>query len=252
MKLSLQRSLTTIQPARVMRSVAVLAASAATLGFSGVASAQFEAPGGQAQQGQAQQQPAQAPPTEAVAVVNDEPITKTEFQTALEARLRQGGGNDPAAVQQAQKEVIEGLVESRLVEQHLIKKGPEVPPQEVKAVIDQYKEQMQAQGVGFDQFLQSSGYTEDALQRRIEGSLAWQKFQEQEMTEDKLQQHFTENEDRFPADDFEQAKPMVQQSYANTLWAKIVETARPQAEIEVKSLGQPNVPNRPRSVPQQP
>lgn len=247
MRLSLTRFLSLIRSGRVLRGFALLTASAAALGSSGAANAQFEAPGGQPQQ-----QPAQAPPTQAVAVVNDEPITKTEFQTALQARLRQGGGDDPGAVQKAQQEVIRGLVESRLVEQHLIKKGPQVPPQEVKAVIDQYKEQMQAQGVGFQQFLQSSGYTEDALQRRIQGSLAWQKYQQKEMTEEKLQQHFAENEDRFPANDFEQAKPMVQQSYANTLWAQIVETARPDAEIEVKGLGRANAPGGGQAIPRQP
>lgn len=208
----------------------------------GKASAQFQAPGGQAQQPQAagQPQPA-APAAKAVAVVNNEPITETEFRTALENHLqRTGAGNDPNAVREAQQQVMSGLVESRLVEQHLISKGPEVPPQEVRQVIDRYKQQMEAQGVGFQQFLRNTGYDERTLQRRIQGSLAWQKYQEREVTEENLQQHFRENQERFAADEFEQAKPLVQQSYVNTLWTDIVEQAKPQAKIEM----QPGEPRR--------
>lgn len=207
-----------------------------TIVAANIATAQFQAPGGQAQQPQAAGQPQPAEPAaKAVAVVNNEPITETEFRTALENHLkRTGAGNDPEAIREAQQQVMSGLVESRLVEQHLISKGPEVPPQEVRQVIDQYKQQMEAQGVGFQQFLRSTGYDERTLQRRIQGSLAWQKYQEQEVTEDNLQQHFRENQERFAADEFEQAKPLVQQSYVNTLWADIVEEAKPQAKIQMQ------------------
>ena len=207
----------------------------ACLGF-----AQFEAPSNTAseQRAASEEQAQSAPPADAVAMVNNEPITQTEFRTALEAHLKQVGSNDANTVQQAQKQVISGLVESRLVEQHLIQEGPEVPRQEIEAVVDQYKEQIQAQGVPFEQFLATTGYSEQVLQRRIQGSLAWRKYQEQEMTEEKLQQHFTENQNQFAVNDFEQAKPMVAQSYANSLWAEIVEEVRPQAEIQVKPMGQ--------------
>ncbi len=184
-----------------------------------------------------------APPANAVAMVNGEAITRSEVQSALDAQRKQAGQQpgqtDPAAAQQIRQQVMNTLVESRLVEQHLMEQGPEVPGEEVQAVIDRYKQQFQEQGVPFQQFLASSGYTKAGLEKRIKGSLSWQKYQQQEVTDKKLQQHFAANQDRFPADNFEEAKPLVAQSYAGQLWQQIVKEELPDAEIKMVKPRQP-------------
>src|SRR5690606_31549041 len=146
---------------------------------------------------QQQQQPA----ANAVAMVNGDAITQPEFRSAVDAQMKQVDQNDPQAQQKVRQQVLSSLIESRLVEQHMISNGPDVPPQEVEATIGQYKQQLQGQGVSFDEFLQARGYTEASLTKRVKGSLAWQKHQQQEMTEQKLKEHFEKNQSRFPVED---------------------------------------------------
>lgn len=207
---------------------------------------QRELPGGALQQ--------ESPEKNAVAIVNDEPITETEYQSALEAQMKQVGQADPNTLQQLRGQVMKSLVESRLVEQHLLSEGPKVADEEVEEVIDRYKEQFKQQGVPFDRFLADSGYTQSGLEKRIKGSLAWQKYQEEEVTEEDLQEHFAENQDRFPVDDFEQAKPLVAQSYAGELWAEIVKKEEPKAEIKIvqseQQQAEPQSPNDGGAIPQ--
>lgn len=196
----------------------------------------------------------ESPEKNAVAIVNDEPITETEYKSALDAQLKQVEQTDPSVVQALQGQVMKSLVESRLVEQHLLSKGPDVADQEVQAVIDSYKEQFKEQGIPFEQFLADSGYTKSSLEKRVKGSLAWQKYQEEKVTEEDLQAHFAENQEQFPVDDFEQAKPLVAQSYAGELWAEIVEEEEPKAEIRIVQSEQPQAePQSPNGAfPQQP
>lgn len=229
------------------------------IGTVAVAQAQFEQQGtaqpGTAQQQTARPQQAEGPPKNAIATVNGEAITASEVQSALDAQMQQAaqaGQVDPNAAQQIRQQVMNTLVESRLVEQYLREQGPQVAGKEVQAVIDRYKEQFQSQGVPFEQFLASSGYTKSGLEKRIKGSLAWQKYQQKEATDAKLQQHFAENQERFPADDFEQAKPLVAQSYASELWQEIVKEKLPEAEIEMVNQSQPGAQQSlPNTAPQQ-
>lgn len=216
-----------------------------TLAFAGttaVAQAQVQ------QQGSAQQQQAAqaqsrtlqaAPQKETIATVNGEAITASEMQSALKAQMQRAETDDPAAAPKIRQQVMNTLVESRLVEQYLREQGPKVAGEEVQEVVDRYKQQFQSQGVPFEQFLASSGYTKPEFEKRIKGSLAWQKYQQQEATEEKLQRHFAENQERFPVDNFEQAKPLVAQSFAGELWQNIVKEKLPEAEIEVAKQPQP-------------
>lgn len=189
---------------------------------------------GQAQPGQAPGQQAQPVPTQqVVAKVNGEAITEAELKAALDPQLQQTGQSDPQAVAQLRQQVLNSLIESRLVEQYVINEGPQVPEQEVTSIIDNYAEQVEAQGMKFDEFLASSGYTKQTLQRRVQGSLAWRKYQEQELTDERLQQHFEQNKAQFPTEEFEEAKPQVAQSFVNKLWTDIVTETQPEAKIEV-------------------
>jgi hypothetical protein len=213
---------------------------------------------GQAQPGQAQpgqvpgQQAQPAPAQQVVAKVNGEAITQAELKAALDPQLQQTGQDDPQVVAQLRQQVLKSLIESRLVEQYVINEGPQIPDQEVSSIIDNYAEQVEAQGMKFDEFLASSGYTKQTLQRRVKGSLAWRKYQEQELTDEKLQQHFEQNKEQFPAEEFEEAKPQVAQSFVNKLWTDIVTETQPEAKIEVveEQPAQPAPNERPAFPPQ--
>ncbi len=246
----------------------------ATLAVSASAYGQFgdPPPGGQPaqQQQQVQQQPPGQPPGQApgqqqpqqeiVAKVNGDAITMHEYASALEPQLQRANPADPNVAQQIREQVMSGLIESRLVEQYLLKEGPEVTKEEVTGVIDRYKEQVESQGVSFDQFMESKGYTQQDLSRRVQGSLAWQKFQQQQLTDENLQEHFESNQQLFQSEQFEEVKNQVAQSYVNELWGQIVQETKPKAEIQVvqpqqqqggaPAPGQPPQGSPPGGVPQ--
>lgn len=172
------------------------------------------------------------PARQVVAMVNGQPITRSELKSAVEPQLKNVDPDDPKMVQQIRQQVLNSLIEGRLVEQHLISNGPKISDQEVKAVIGGYKRQIESQGVPFDQFLRSKGYTQSGLEQRVKGSLAWQKYQQQEVTEEKLQRYFADHQAQFQTDDFVQARPQVTQSYVGQLWTDIVRKAQPNAEVK--------------------
>lgn len=183
-------------------------------------------------------QPAAQAEAQVIATVDGDPITQQEVQASLQAQL-QGQQIDPATAQQVQQQVVETLIDSRLVEKYVLAQGPDVAEQEVEAAVEQLKTQLQAQQVTFDQFLASRGYTQEMLKARIEGSLAWQKFQEKEVAEPKLQQFYQENQQHFQAENYEQARPQVANAYVGKLWEEIVAQMKPKAEIRVAGAAAP-------------
>lgn len=203
----------------------------------------------QQQQRAAQQQPAAEAQSPVIATVDGDPITQQEVQASLQAQL-QGRQIDPETAQQLQKQVVDTLIDSRLVEQYVLKKGPDVAEQEVDAAVGQLQQQLQAQEVDFDQFLASRGYTQDMLKTRIEGSLAWQKFQQQEVDDEKLHEFFTENQQHFQAENFEQARPQVTNAYVSKLWEDIVNQMKPNAEIRVAGAAAQAAPQLREGAPQ--
>lgn len=171
-----------------------------------------------------------------IASVDGEPITKLEVDAALQPQL-QGRQVSPQEAQALQQQVVSTLIDSRLVEKYLRENGPEVEPAEVKQTIDQLGEQLQGQQATMDQFLESRGYTEEMLERRIAGSLAWQKLQQQHAAnEQQLQQFFEANRQQFQGAEFEEVKPQVLNSYLGALYQGIVEQTRGEAEIEVTGV----------------
>src|SRR5690606_36869643 len=116
-----------------------------------------------------------------------------------------------------------------------LKEGPEVKDEEVQQNLEQFRKQVEAQQIPFGQFLQSQGHTEQSIRKRIRGSLAWQRFREEQLTDEQLQAYFRQHKDQFQADDFDQARPQVAQAYLGAVWENIVQTMRPEAKIELAS-----------------
>jgi hypothetical protein len=205
-----------------------------------------------------QQPPPQQPPQQQVSVVatvNGDPISAREVQANLEPQL-QGQQVDPAQVQQMRKQVLDNIIDSRLVEQYALKKGPDVAQEEVDTVINRVKQQLAQQNVEFAQYVAARGHTPASFKTRIEGSVAWQKLQQEQINDESLQQFFNANQQQFNAENFEDVRQQVTNAYVGHLWRQIVGEMKPQAEIEVAGRqppggGQP-VPQDPRRQPAPP
>jgi hypothetical protein len=218
------------------------------------------APPQQAQPGPAQAQP--APQRDLVATVNGDPITRADLQgqvqTVLQARRQQEGEQarqpSPQEMQQIQQDVLNNLIEGRLVEQYVRQQGPDVKAEEIDKVLDGLRQNLKAQGVTLEQYLAVNKQTVEELRKRLEGSLAWRKLQQEEMSPEKLREFYEDQRQRFGQASFEQVQPQVTQLYANKIWNDIVQQMRPEAKIEVagSQAAQPQMPApQPPQLPRQ-
>jgi hypothetical protein len=215
---------------------------------------------------QAQRQPAQPPllapeankQQEYVAMVNGEGITPTELESQVQSTLqalRQQQPNEqqrpgPQEMQRLYQKVLENLIESRLVEQFVRENGPDVAAKEVDDVFKRVEQQLQTEGTNLKQYLAVQKQTPDDLRKRIEGSLAWQKFQQEQMTPEKLQRFYQAEKQRFGDASLEQVQPQVAQLFTAQLWEDVVNQAKSDAKIQVATpQGQGQTPQTP---PQQP
>ncbi|TVS19305.1 MAG: hypothetical protein EA424_08890 [Planctomycetaceae bacterium] len=202
-------------------------------------------------------EPAQVPPApqrDLVATVNGEPIARSEFeqlvQTTIRARQQQQEAQPelpPLGIQQVQQQVLDNLIEARLVEQYVREHGPDVEEQEVDAELNRVRQGLQEQGASLEQYLAATKQPLDELRQRIEGSLAWQRFQQQQMSPDKLQEFYEQQRPRFGEATFEQVQPQVMQLYVARIWEDIVNQMKPQAKIQV---AQPQINTGEVPVPQ--
>lgn len=215
-------------------------ALACVTGLSVAAGAQL----GQQQPQQSRQSQEPSLGGQVVAVVNGDKITQKELQANLQSRLR-GQQPDPQQMQKLQQQVLESLVESRLVEQYVLDKGPGADPKEVDQMMQRFQRQLQSRDMSLEEFLKTRGQTKKQFRKRIAGSIAWRKFQQKQMSPKKLRTFFQNNQKDFQADSFEQARQKVRQAYTAKLWNDIVQTMKPDAEIK---MAKP----RGRSSPPQP
>ncbi len=226
----------------------VFGSMAVALAFTFQAVGQLNEPVDEPAQEPAFQQPEAAEPTpvqpapqrDLVATVNGEPIARSEFeqlvQTAIRARQQQQEGQPalpPMGIQQVQQQVLDNLIEARLVEQYVREHGPDVEEQEVDAELNRVRQSLKEQGVSLEQYLAATKQPLNELRQRIEGSLAWQRFQQQQVSPEKLQEFYEQQRPRFGEATFEQVQPQVVQLYVSQIWEDIVNQMKPQAKIQV-------------------
>lgn len=226
---------------RIVLAIAVSTAPmAATSGYA------QQTPGQQPQAQQAfQLQQNQQPRAEqeVIAKVNGEAITKPELDATVQQRLAemqrqaqaQGQQLGPNTVKEVESETLDLLIESRLVEEYAREEGPGAEQQEVTSAVEGVKQQLAAQQVPFEQFLATRGHTPESFEKRIEGSIAWQKLQQQKLSPENVQRYFEENKDKFQAESLEQARPEVIQTFAASLWEDVIKQMKPKADIEMMS-----------------
>ena len=185
----------------------------------------------QRQQAQRQARQQSAPAAKVVATVNDEPIMQHEVESRIQRTLR---GQNPSAdeIRRLRKQVIDDLVETRLIEQYAREEGPGASPEEVKQQMQRLRQQLQAQDMTLKELIQQQPGDEQDFRRRIESSIAWQKLLQQRLTDAKLQQFYQANRQQFGGQSFQQAGRQVRQAYTGKLWDQIVQTMKPKAEIK--------------------
>ncbi|NUQ64840.1 MAG: peptidylprolyl isomerase [Pirellulales bacterium] len=124
-----------------------------------------------------------------VAVVNDEKITDTELNAAVNGQLR-GRQAPPERVQELRGLVLQLLVDRRLIGQFLAEKKIAADPNEVDSIITDIKKQVADAGRSFEDVLKMQGQTEDSLRKRIAADLAFRKYAETGVTDAAAQEYF--------------------------------------------------------------
>lgn len=184
-----------------------------------------------------------------VATVNGDPISRQEVQANVQAQLEaqpeQIRQADPDAANKVRQQVIDSLIEARLVEQYVREEGPDVEEQEVEAVIEQLKLQLAQHGTQFEEFLAARGHTEESFEKRVVASVAWQKFQQEQLTDENLQHYYQQHQEQFADQNPELLRQQLAQAFLRDLWDQIVRAMKPEAEIEMADAARRRPPQGP-------
>ncbi len=143
------------------------------------------------------QQPApkQAPPAatdKVVAVVNGQNILDSEVTQTIQRQLR-GRTLSYQQEKQLREQVLQMLINTRLVEQFLAAKKIQADPKAVDEALKQIKERVGASGFSFDEALKRQGLTEATLKQRLAGELAFQKYADSAVTDRDVTDYFNAN-----------------------------------------------------------
>jgi len=142
--------------------------------------------------------PALAPAGEKVAAtVNGEAITAAELDAAV-GQLPPAETALSAAQRQHQRgDVLQMLVDDRLVRQYLRQHGPKVEPAEVEKQFAALGTSLKAQGKTVDGYLKECGLTEAQAKENFLRMLQLARYVEARATDDKLRSYFEANRDFF-------------------------------------------------------
>lgn len=145
-----------------------------------------------------------------VAVVNDEPITFSEYRDSVAEGMGVPAGDADLFLREERDarrilSGIEAMVEALLVRQELKKAGQAVSDQEIDRAVESVRRSNNLSEAEFAQALERDGITVDGYRRRVR----WQmergaivrarKMKEVTVTEEELKGYFRENAERFLA-----------------------------------------------------
>lgn len=121
-----------------------------------------------------------------VATVNGEAITKADLYNDLVAR--------------SGKQVLQGLIEDRLIAQEAKKQGIQVTKQEMQAEIDNLRKEFPSE-LAFQAFLAERGVTQERLEQAVSRTLTLKKLVEprarERLTGEALKKYFEDNRDKY-------------------------------------------------------
>lgn len=188
---------------------------------------------------------------EVVAIVNGEGIARGEFEQQLESAMKmqqQSGGGKPPRVGQVQQQVLNNLIEARLVEQYMRQHGPSVDSGEVDQALEGLRSQL-PDGITLEKYFASQQQSLADFRKRIEASLAWRKFQQKQLSREKLQAFYESERENFEGASFDEIQPRITQLYVSKIWADIVGQMKPQAKIQVVEAPAPAAKASLRAAP---
>lgn len=147
-------------------------------------------------QGAEQNGPSARPEADVAATVNGIPISNAEVQARLQTQL-QGQNMTAETVEQVREQVLESLIDMRLVEQYAIENVPDIDAKSVDGVLSHVHQQLESQGTNMSRYLQSRGQDERSLRRQIRASMAWQQVVAEQTSAEKLQGYFEDHKEQF-------------------------------------------------------
>lgn len=140
--------------------------------------------------------PAQMEPRPA-AVVNGEAIALAEVETILKQRAPITAQATPAQRRQLQQDVLDCLIDDRLLEQYLLAHGPQVEEAEITQWFAQLEKSLKSESHTLQDFYRERGLTEKQLRRSVTCMFQWVRYLSQRLTEAELQRYYEENRDYF-------------------------------------------------------
>lgn len=137
------------------------------------------------------------PPTSSIAaMVNGEPITLVDLDTALNANLPA----IPLTVAQRKQlrvALLNDLIDDRLVKQFLAKNGPKVDPSELDAQMKAFTAQLLKENQTLAEYLKKTNQTEAQLRADWTASIQLSNYIQQHTTDDQVKAYFAANRDHF-------------------------------------------------------
>lgn len=152
-----------------------------------------------------------------VATVGADKITETELSDTVRSQL-QGQQVPPEAMKEIRDMILNSIIDGRLVKQFIAAKKIVIDAKETDAAIAAIKKQVAEAGMDFAKVLQDEGVTEQVLRGQIEEQMAFKKYAESQISDQKIQQHFAGHKQEF---DGTQVK-------ASHVLIKLEETSTPQ------------------------
>jgi peptidyl-prolyl cis-trans isomerase C len=140
---------------------------------------------------------ASAQPSKNAAAVNGEPIPMTEVEAALALRPKALMPLTATQQRQLNAEVLNLLIDERLMRQFLNKNAPPADPAEITKQLTSLAEAQKAEGKTLADFCRETRQTEAQLRVGIENLLRFNAYARQRATEDELKKYFEANKEFF-------------------------------------------------------
>lgn len=188
-------------------------------------------------------------PDDVIATVNDEELTRAEFnrirQQVLQTAQQQGMDlNDSETMAQVYSQATDTLVNTELIRQAAMSAGITASEEEVQDRFDEIVEQVGGQEA-LEESLQQLGLTEDSLQSDVEQELIIQRYLESSIDSDSLTATDAEIDELYEASGgaeaglppLEEVRPQIEQQILankeNEMVNELVESLRAEADIEL-------------------
>ena len=131
-----------------------------------------------------------APANAVAATVNGQPIPEVAVQRALRAV-------PPEKHAEARPEILSFLIETALLDQHLVGIKVNVDPKEVQSRLVEVRGLMEKQKLDYKKVLQDMMMTEEEFGGHVTAELRWEKFIESQVSDKALRDLFAQNPDMF-------------------------------------------------------